>query len=128
MISPLKKEYLIIGKEKDKNKNIKDIDFETKEKITELFKRIIENESLIYDLKMKLKSNKNFNFVFLWGIIMKFSQDGKKVNKNEFNNFLENFKCFLTNYELDVIFYKFASGKNEIKYDSLFKEIITYDY
>ena len=52
MISPLKEEYLIMGKEKDKNKNIKDIDFETKEKITELFKRIIENESLIYDLKM----------------------------------------------------------------------------
>ena len=128
MISPLKKEYLIIGKEKDKNKNIKDIDFETKEKITELFKRIIENESLIYDLKMKLKSDKNFNFVFLWGIIMKFSQDGKKVDKNEFNNFLENFKCFLTNYELDVIFYKFAMGNKEIKYDSLFKDIITYDY
>ena len=128
MISPLKKEYLIIGKEKDKNKNIKDIDFETKEKITELFKRIIENESLIYDLKMKLKSDKNFNFVFLWGIIMKFSQDGKKVDKNEFNNFLENFKCFLTNYELNVIFYKFAMGNKEIKYDSLFKEIITYDY
>lgn len=128
MISPLKKEYLIIGKEKDKNKNKKDIDFETKEKITELFKRIIENESLIYDLKMKLKSDKNFNFVFLWGIIMKFSQDGKKVDKNEFNNFLENFKCFLTNYELDVIFYKFAIGNKEIKYDSLFKDIITYDY
>lgn len=128
MISPLKEEYLIMGKEKDKNKNIKDIDFETKEKITELFKRIIENESLIYDLKMKLKSDKNFNFVFLWGIIMKFSQDGKKVDKNEFNNFLENFKCFLTNYELDVIFYKFAEGNKEIKYDSLFKEIITYDY
>lgn len=128
MISPLKEEYLIMGKEKDKNKNIKDIDFETKEKITELFKRIIENESLIYDLKMKLKSDKNFNFVFLWGIIMKFSQDGKKVDKNEFNNFLENFKCFLTNYELDVIFYKFAKGNKEIKYDSLFKEIITYDY
>ena len=128
MISPLKEEYLIIGNEKDKNKNIKDIDFETKEKVIELFKRIIENESLIYDLKMKLKSDKNFNFVFLWGIIMKFSQDGKKVNKNEFNNFLENFKCFLTNYELDVIFYKFAMGNKEIKYDSLFKEIITYDY
>jgi len=128
MISPLKEEYLIIGKEKDKNKNIKDIDFDTKEKVIELFKRIIENESLIYDLKMKLKSNKNYNFVFLWGIIMKFSQDGKKVNKNEFNNFLENFKCFLTNYELDVIFYRFAMGNKEIKYDSLFKEIITYDY
>ena len=128
MISPLKEEYLIMGKEKDKNKNIKDIDFETKEKITELFKRIIENESLIYDLKMKLKSDKNFNFVFLWGIIMKFSQDGKKVDKNEFNNFLENFKFFLTNYELDVIFYKFAKGNKEIKYDNLFKEIITYDY
>ncbi len=128
MISPLKEEYLIIGNEKDKNKNIKGIDFETKEKVIELFKRIIENESLIYDLKMKLKSDKNFNFVFLWGIIMKFGKDGKKVDKNEFNNFLENFKCFLTNYELDVIFYKFSMGNKEIKYDSLFKEIITYDY
>ena len=128
MISPLKEEYLIISKEKDKNKNINDINFDTKEKVIELFKRIIENESLIYDLKMRLKNDKNFNFVFLWGIIMKFSQDGKKVDKNEFKDFLENFKCFLTNYELDVIFYKFASGKNEIKYDSLFKEIITYEY
>ena len=57
----------------------------------------------------------------------KFSQDGKKLNKDEFNNFLEKFQCFLTQYELDVIFYKFSMGNNEIKYDSLYKEIITYN-
>ena len=128
MISPIKEEYIIINQEKNKNRNNKNISFETKKFVIDLFKRLIENESLLYDWKMKLKNDKNFNFVFLWEIIMKFSQDGKKVNKKEFNCFLENFQCFLTNYELDIIFYKIAIGKDEIKYDSLYKEIITYDY
>ena len=128
MISPIKEEYIIINQEKNKNRNNKNISFETKKFVIDLFKRLIENESLLYDWKMKLKNDKNFNFVFLWEIIMKFSQDGKKVNKKEFNCFLENFQCFLTNYELDIIFYKIAMGKDEIKYDSLYKEIITYDY
>ena len=127
MISPLKEEYLNIIKEKNKINNMKEISFDSKKMVIDLFKRIIENESLIYDMKIKLNNDKNFNFVFLWGIIMKFSHDGKKVNKNEFNNFLESFQCFLTDYELDVIFYKFSMGNNEIKYDSLYKEIITYD-
>ena len=128
MISPIKEEYIIINQEKNKNRNNKNISFETKKFVIDLFKRLIENESLLYDWKMKLKNDKNFNFVFLWEIIMKFSQDGKKVNKKEFNCFLESFQCFLTNYELDIIFYKIAMGKDEIKYDSLYKEIITYDY
>ena len=38
--------------------------------------------------------------------------------------FLESFGCYLTNYELDIIFEKFAGGKNEIKYNDLYKEII----
>ena len=128
MICPLKEEYITINQEKSKNRKDKNISFGTKEIVIELFKRLIENESLIYDWKLKLKNDKNFNFVFLWEIIMKFSHDGKKVNKKEFNCFLENFQCFLTNYELNLIFYKFAMGKDEIKYDSLYKEIITYDY
>ena len=128
MISPIKVEYIIINQEKNKNRNNKNISFETKKFVIDLFKRLIENESLLYDWKMKLKNDKNFNFVFLWEIIMKFSQDGKKMNKKEFNCFLESFQCFLTNYELDIIFYKIAMGKDEIKYDSLYKEIIIYDY
>ena len=128
MICPLKEEYITINQEKSKNRKDKNISFGTKEIVIELFKRLIENESLIYDWKLKLKNDKNFNFVFLWEIIVKFSHDGKKVNKKEFNCFLENFQCFLTNYELNLIFYKFAMGKDEIKYDSLYKEIITYDY
>ena len=78
-------------------------------------------------MKIKLINEKYFNFVYLWGIMTKFSRDGKKLNKDEFNNFLEKFQCFLTQYELDVIFYKFSMGNNEIKYDSLYKEIITYN-
>ena len=65
--------------------------------------------------------------MFLWGIMMKFSQDEKKLNKKEFNSFLEKFQCFLTDYELDIIFYKFSKGKNVIKYSSLYKEIISYN-
>ena len=128
IISPLKEEYLLINKEENKMKNTKEISFDAKKLVIELFKRIIENESLIYEMKMKLNKDKSFNFVFLWGIMMKFSQDGRILNKNEFNNFLESFQCFLTKYELDIIFYKFSMGNNEIKYDYLFKEIITYDY
>ena len=127
MISPLKEEYLLINKNERKNKNLKEISFDSKKKIIELFKRLIENESHIYDLKIKLINEKYFNFVYLWGIMTKFSQDGKKLNKDEFNNFLEKFHCFLTKYELDLIFYKFSMGNNEIKYDSLYKEIITYN-
>lgn len=127
MISPLKEEYLLLNKNNNRNKNFKEISFDSKKKIIELFKRLIENESLIYDLKIKLINEKYFNYVYLWGIMTKFSQDGKKLNKDEFNNFLEKFQCFLTQYELDVIFYKFSMGNNEIKYDSLYKEIITYN-
>ena len=127
MVSPLKEEYLALNQKKDKFKNMKDIDFSTKKKVIELIKRLIDNESLIYDLKNKLLNEKNFNFVFLWGIMMKFSQDEKKLNKKEFNSFLEKFQCFLTDYELDIIFYKFSKGKNVIKYNSLYKEIISYN-
>ena len=127
MVSPLKEEYLALNQKKDKFKNMKDIDFSNKKKVIELIKRLIDNESLIYDLKNKLLNEKNFNFVFLWGIMMKFSQDEKKLNKKEFNSFLEKFQCFLTDYELDIIFYKFSKGKNVIKYNSLYKEIISYN-
>ena len=124
MISPLRKEYLALNKKEGKRKKMKNINFEYKIKVIELFKRIIENENLIYDLKMKIKTNKKYNFVFLWGIMMKYSNDGKKMDKNEFNCFLETFQCFLTNFELDIIFYKLSMGNSEIKYDSLYKQIL----
>ena len=128
MLSPLKEEYLLINnKKRTKNKNLNEISFATKKTIMELLKILVENESIIYDLKKKLINEKNFNFVFLWGIMLKFSQDLKKLNKEEFNNFLEKFECYLTKYELDMIFNKFSNGHNDIKYDSLYKEIITYN-
>ncbi len=127
MLSPLKEEYLLLNQKRTKNKNIKEISFASKKKVIELLKQLIENESVIYDLKKKLINEKNFNFVFLWGIMLKFSQDLKKLNKEEFNNFLEKFECYLTKYELDMIFYKFSNGHNDIKYDSLYKEIMTYN-
>ena len=55
---------------------------------------------------------------------MKYSKDNLKLDKNEFNYFLESFGCYLTKYELDIIFYKLAKGNNEIKYNDLYKEII----
>ena len=128
MLSPMKEEYLSLNKQETKKCiNLNNISFDTKKLVIEFFKRIIENESLIYDMKIKLINEKKFNFVFLWGIMMKFSQDGKTLNKNEFNTFLENFQCFSTKFELDIIFYKFSMGNNEIRYDSLYKEIITYN-
>ena len=52
MISPIKVEYIIINQEKNKNRNNKNISFETKKFMIDLFKRLIENESLLYDWKM----------------------------------------------------------------------------
>ena len=127
MLSPLKEEYLLLNQKRTKNKNIKEISFASKKKVIELLKQLIENESVIYDLKKKLINQKNFNFVFLWGIMLIFSQDLKKLDKEEFNNFLEKFGCYLTKYELDMVFYKISNGNNDIKYDSLYKEIITYN-
>ena len=122
IISPLRKEYLTLyDKEENTNNNIS---FNSKKKIIELLKLIINTETSIYELKTKLTSNKNFNFIDFWGLLMKYSQDNVKVNKNEFNSFLENFGCFLTNYESEIIFWKFAKGKNEIKYNDLYTEII----
>ena len=127
MLSPFKEEYLLLHQKRTKNKNMKEISFASKKKVIELLKQLIENESVIYNLKKKLINEKNFNFVFLWGIMLNFSQDLKKLDKEEFNSFLEKFQCYLTKYELDVIFYKFSNGTNDIKYDSLYKEIITYN-
>ena len=127
MLSPFKEEYLLLNQKRTKNKNMKEISFTSKKKVIELLKQLIENESVIYNLKKKLINEKNFNFVFLWGIMLNFSQDLKKLDKEEFNSFLEKFQCYLTKYELDVIFYKFSNGNTDIKYDSLYKEIITYN-
>ena len=127
MLSPFKEEYLLLNQKRTKNKNIKEISFASKKKVIELLKQLIENESVIYELKKKLINQKNFNFVFLWGIMLIFSQDLKKLDKEEFNNFLEKFGCYLTKYELDMVFYKISNGNNDIKYDSLYKEIITYN-
>ena len=123
MISPLNKEYLMLC-----NKNEYDIDqsisFESKKKVIELLKSIIDNESFIYELKGKLIENRNFNFIYLWGLLMKYSHDEKLLNKKEFNYFLESFGCYLTEYELDIIFCKLSKGNDVIKYDDLYKEII----
>ena len=127
MLSPFKEEYLLLNQKRTKNKNIKEISFASKKKVIELLKQLIENESVIYELKKKLINQKNFNFVFLWGIMLIFSQDLKKLDKEEFNNFLEKFGCYLTKYELDMVFYKISNGNTDIKYDSLYKEIITYN-
>ena len=127
MLSPLKEEYLLLNQKRTKNRNIKEISFSSKKIVIKLLKQLIENESIIYDLKKKLINQKNFNFVFLWGIMLIFSQDLKKLDKEEFNNFLEKFGCYLTKYELDMVFYKISNGNNDIKYDSLYKEIITYN-
>ena len=127
MLSPFKEEYLLLNQKRTKNKNMKEISFTSKKKVIELLKQLIENESVIYNLKKKLINEKDFNFVFLWGIMLNFSQDLKKLDKEEFNSFLEKFQCYLTKYELDVIFNKFSNGNTDIKYDSLYKEIITYN-
>ena len=122
MISPLKKEYLGLCRKDENDNNF--ISFESKKKVIDFFKTLINNESFIYEIKSNLISQKNFNFIYLWGILMKFSQDNEKLTEIEFNNFLENFKCFLTQFELDLIFLKLANGKNEMKYNDLYKEII----
>ena len=121
LISPLKKEYITLYEE---NENVNCISFESKKKIIEILKIILENEIYIYELKSKLISHKDFNFIDLWGLLMKYSKDNLKLDKNEFNYFLESFGCYLTKYELDIIFYKLAKGNNEIKYNDLYKEII----
>ena len=106
LIKPLKKEYLNLY---DKDENINsNISFDSKKKIIDFLKTIFENESIIYELKSKLISKKAFNFINLWGLLMKYSQDNTVLNKKEFNYFLENFGCYLTKYELDIIFYKLA--------------------
>ena len=125
IICPLKKEYLKLFIKEENNKNTTNsISFESKKKLIDLFKTIINNESFIYELKSNLISQKDFNFIDLWGLLMKFSNDNQTLTKNEFNNFLINFECFLTHYELDIIFGIFTKRKNVMKYDDLYEEII----
>ena len=123
MISPLNKEYLKLCN-KDEYDMSQSISFESKKKVIDLLKSIIDNESFIYELKGNLIANRNFNFIYLWGLLMKYSHDDKLLNKKEFNYFLESFGCYLTEYELDIIFCKLSKGNDVIKYDDLYKEII----
>ena len=121
MISPLKKEYFALC-EKEEIKN--NITFESKKKIIEFLKIIIDNETFNYELRTKLIANEIFNFINLWGLLMKYSKNNQELNKEEFKYFLESFGSYLTQYELDIIFFKLSKGKNEIRYDDLFKNII----
>ena len=124
MISPLNKQYLeLCNKEEDEKIN-KMVSFESKKNVIHFLKTLIDNETYIYDLKNRLISDKNFNFIDLWGILMKFSYDNQILTKGEFNNFLENFGCYLTQYELDILFFKLSKDNEIIKYDDLYKEIL----
>jgi Ca2+-binding EF-hand superfamily protein len=123
MLTPLNKAYLTLCN-KDNFDTNKNISFESKKKIINLLKAIIDNESITYELRTKLISNKNFNFIDLWGLLMKYSQDDNTLTKKEFNNFLENFGCYFTQCELDIIFNKLSKGKDLIEYSTLYNGII----
>ena len=123
MMTPLNKAYLTLCN-KDNFDTNKNISFESKKKIINLLKAIIDNESITYELRTKLISNKNFNFIDLWGLLMKYSQDDNTLTKKEFNNFLENFGCYFTQCELDIIFNKLSKGKDLIEYSTLYNGII----
>ena len=123
MIRPLNKEYFTLWN-KDFIDINKSISFESKKKVIDLFKTIFDNESIIYELKTKLIANKNFNFIELWGLLMKYSKDELTLTKEEFICFLEHFGCYCTQFELDIIFNKFSKGKNSIEYQALYKDII----
>ena len=124
MIKPLKKEYLDLYNKDENDKENKMLSFESKKKVIHFLKALLDNETFINDLKSKLNSDKNFNFIELWGILMKYSNDNQKLTKEEFNNFLENFGCYLTQNELDIIFFKLSNDNEVINYDDLYKKII----
>lgn len=125
MLSPLKEEYIILLNDKEKlNKVNQTLSFKSKKIIIELINNIILNESFIYELRARLLSQKYFTCINMWGILMNYSKGNQKIKKIELNCFLESFGCFLTHYELDILYNKFTKGNDCITYEQFYKELI----
>ena len=126
MLAPLNQQYFYIIKEKDKlNKVNQTLSLKSKEIIIEFFKTIIENEANIHKIKGELMSKEKFNCLDFWSCIMRYQNNGKQVlDKNGLYYFLDNFGCYLTKYELDIIFNKFTGGKNLLTYEQFCKEMV----
>ena len=126
MLTPLNQQYLCILKEKEKlNKVHQFLSFKSKETIIEFFKTIIENETNIHKIKGELLSKENFSCLEVWSWIMRYQGNVKQsLDKNELYCFLENFGCYLTEYEMDIIFNRFTRGKSFLTYEQFCREMI----
>ena len=112
MILPIKKEYIIIISNRQKNSlKYNEISLETKKMIKELIKCLINLETYFYEKKEKL-NKENFSYINVWNLIKKYSKNGKDLDKEEFKLFFEDNGYFYTGFEIEILFNELDLDKN----------------
>ena len=123
MINPLKKEYKeIFYSKKNKNKIDMKLSLKSKNIIIDLIKVLIENESIYYETRKKMR-RAGCVWEELINILKEYSKNGNDdgISEDEFNCFLNDVGFLVSNYQSEMLFSFFDRSKEGIiKY----KEIV----
>ena len=120
MICPIKKEYMTILYEKNKNNNFSGLTKKGINYFSELLKCLIEKETQYYLFKCKLSTQQKKNWFEIWKILIKNNSfsfhekiNNRKICKNDLKLFFEDNLYFLTSYQIDLIFHFFGDNGNK---------------
>ena len=131
MISPIKSQYTKIIE----NRNVIKLEmndyslmlFETKTLIKDMLNHFLYCEKFLEKYRKELNTKNEFSCIEAWAILMRYSQSGEYITKEEFKQFLYDKSCLITNFELDCLINKFDWDKDGvINYSDFAKEILTY--
>ena len=105
MILPIKREYSMIISNREINPlKYNEISFESKQLIKELIKGLINIETYLYEARAKLRTKQTFSCVNAWNLIIKYSKNGKEIDKEKFKLFFDDNGCFYTRFEIEILF------------------------
>ena len=131
MISPIKSEYTKIIE----NRNVIQLEmndyslmlFETKTLIKDMLNHFLYCETFLEKYRKELNTKNEFSCIEAWAILMRYSQSGEYITKEEFKQFLDDKSCLITKFELDCLINKFDWDKDGVvNYSDFAKEILTY--
>ena len=87
---PIKREYSMIISNREINPlKYNEISFESKQMIKELIKGLINIETYLYEARAKLRTKQTFSCVNAWNLIIKYSKNGKEIDKEKFKLFFD---------------------------------------
>ena len=131
MISPIKSQYTKIIE----NRNVIKLEmndyslmlFETKTLIKDMLNHFLYCETFLEQYRKELNTKNEFSCIEAWAILMRYSQSGEYITKEEFKQFLDDKSCLITKFELDCLINKFDWDKDGVvNYSDFAKEILTY--